>query len=73
MKEEVHASYTATLELAQRVIRYIEEQDLASWKDRRGLPLCGLEILIGKEANKPEGKNSRNSRKRKLGSLILRD
>lgn len=46
MKEEDHDSYTAAPELAEGVMNYIKEHDLASWKDQSGITLCGGDFII---------------------------
>ena len=45
-QQEIHASYIASPELAQKVFAYIEEHDLASWNDRKGFPMCGGDIVL---------------------------
>lgn len=46
MPEEAHASYIAAPELAKSVLNYIEEHDLASWKDNRGFPMVGGDYIL---------------------------
>lgn len=46
MKEEAHASYVTTKELADKVFDYIEKNNLVSWKDNKGFPVCGGDYII---------------------------
>lgn len=46
MPKEAHASYAASPTLAKQAMDYIERNDLASWKEHRGMPLCGGDYII---------------------------
>ncbi|MDY5731280.1 MAG: hypothetical protein SPL05_07110 [Eubacteriales bacterium] len=46
MKEEAHASYTATPKLAQSVMEYIQNHKLALWKEQKGFAICGGDYII---------------------------
>ena len=46
MKETVHAAFDTTRECADAVFEAIRKEKLASYKDKRGEPLCGGENIV---------------------------
>jgi len=46
MNKEAHASYITTKEFALKVMKYIENHNLSSYKDVKGFALCGGDYII---------------------------